>query len=274
MHLMSDADNYAVFGNPISHSKSPQIHKLFAAQTNQHIHYQSILVETGNFAEALTQFQNLGGKGLNVTVPFKGDACAAVKHLTKRAQIAASVNTIWYDELGESHGDTTDGIGLVNDLLVNNISLRNKHILILGAGGAVCGVLEGLFEQSVASIVLANRTFSKAQGLVEKFSAFGEISASEYKALEGKVFDIIINGTSASLYDELPPLPNSLAINTCCYDMAYADEDTKFVKWAQNNGASKALDGFGMLVRQAAASFSIWRNVSPDADSVIEALRV
>ena len=273
MRLMSGADNYAVFGNPVGHSKSPQIHSLFAEQTNQDIHYQSILVERGNFAQALAEFQKLGGRGLNVTVPFKTDACAAVKHLTSRAQIAGSVNTIWYDELGESHGDTTDATGLVNDLLAHKISLRNKNILILGAGGAVCGVLEGLFEQGVESIVLANRTFSKAQNLADKFSVYGAISACEYKGLDSKVFDIIINGTSASLDTELPPVPNSLAMNACCYDMVYADEDTPFVKWARDNGASKALDGLGMLVRQAAASFSIWRNVSPDAESVITSLR-
>lgn len=271
--LLANTDNYCVMGNPIGHSKSPQIHKIFAEQTGQNLYYQAILVEPDCFDDALSEFQRQGGKGLNITVPFKGDACNAVDHLTARAKNAAAVNTIWFDRNGESHGDTTDATGLVNDLLANKIQLQDKNILILGAGGAVRGVLDGLLEQGVQSITIANRTHSKAQELVANYCSDGRLSASEYSDLKPGIFDIIINGTSASLYGELPPLAHSLAMNTCCYDMVYANEDTCFVKWAREHGARIALDGLGMLVHQAAASFYIWRDVSPQTSSVIDALR-
>jgi shikimate dehydrogenase len=260
-------------GNPIAHSKSPQIHKLFAEQTGQNLSYQAILVEPGCFGEALSEFQRQGGKGLNITVPFKGDACEAVDHLTTRAKKATAVNTIWFDGNGESHGDTTDATGLVNDLLANDIQLEDKNILILGAGGAVRGVLDGLLEQGVQSITIANRTHSTAEELVTNYCSDGRLSVSEFSDLKPGLFDIIINGTSASLYGELLPIDETLAMNTCCYDMVYADEDTCFVKWARENGARIALDGLGMLVHQAAASFYIWRDVSPQTSSVIESIR-
>jgi shikimate dehydrogenase len=271
--LPADTDNYCVMGNPIAHSKSPQIHKIFAKQTGQNLSYQAILVEPGCFGEALSEFQRQGGKGLNITVPFKGDACEAVDYLTTRAKKAAAVNTIWFDGNGESHGDTTDATGLVNDLLANDIQLQDKNILILGAGGAVRGVLDGLLEQGVQSITIANRTHSTAEELVTNYCSDERLSASEFTDLKPGFFEIIINGTSASLYGELLPIDATLAMNTCCYDMVYADEDTCFVKWARENGARIALDGLGMLVHQAAASFYIWRDVSPQTSSVIETIR-
>ncbi len=271
--LIADVDNYCVMGNPIAHSKSPQIHKIFAEQTHQVLHYQAVLVETEFFHNALSEFQRQGGKGLNITVPFKADACSAVKHLSARAEITAAVNTIWFEENGESYGDTTDGIGLVNDLSANDIQLKDKRILILGAGGAVSGVLGSLVEQGVDSITTANRTHARAETLVKRQPVRGLIRACEYRDLEGQSFDLIINGTSASLESELPPIPSSIVENSCCYDMVYADVDTVFIEWARENGASRAMDGLGMLVYQAAESFYIWRGVRPDSTAVIEVLR-
>jgi shikimate dehydrogenase len=271
--LLANTDNYCVMGNPIAHSKSPQIHKAFARQTSQNLHYQAVLVAAGCFGEALTQFQREGGKGLNITVPFKGDAWASVNHRTERAEKAGAVNTIWFDEHGAIYGDTTDGIGLVNDLAANDIPLKGQRVLILGAGGAVRGVLGALLDQNVKSIVLANRTLSRAQELARNYSTDGNIQACAYNDLQAGTADIIINGTSASLENELPPLANSVVAGTCCYDMVYADTDTAFVTWAKDNGANKAIDGLGMLVQQAAESFYIWRGVRPDTMSVIETLR-
>ncbi len=272
IRLLAECDNYCVMGNPVAHSKSPQIHKAFARQTLQNLYYQAVLVDTGGFAEALAEFQQLGGKGLNVTVPFKGDAWASVKYRTGRAEKAGAVNTISFKH-GDSYGDTTDGIGLVNDLRANDIELAGQRLLILGAGGAVRGVLGALLEQDVKSIVLANRTFSRARKLATHYSGDGNIQACEYSDLKPGIADIIINGTSASLQGKLPPLPDTLAANTCCYDMVYADIDTPFVSWARTNGADKAIDGVGMLVEQAAESFYIWRGIRPDTRSVIESLK-
>jgi len=196
-----------------------------------------------------------------------------VNQLTARAEIAGAVKTIWFDENGESYGDTTDGIGLVNDLSANDIQLKDKRVLILGAGGAVSGVLGTLLEQGVDSITIANRTHSRAQALVKRHSGMDIIRACEYRDLKDQTFDLIINGTSASLQNELPPLPGSIVENTCCYDMVYADTDTVFIGWARENRASKAIDGLGMLVHQAAESFYIWRGVRPHSTAVIEALR-
>lgn len=272
-NLPAGIDNYCVMGNPIAHSKSPQIHTAFAEQCGQNLHYQSIQIEAGYFSQALVEFQRQGGQGLNITVPFKGDAWAAVSHRTARAEEAGAVNTIWFDEQGDSHGDTTDGNGLVNDLFENDIKLKNKRILVLGAGGAVKSVSGALLEQGVKSITLTNRTMSRARELAASYSSEANIQACDFHDLKPGTVDIIINGTSASLQGELPPLPQGIALGTCCYDMVYADTDTVFVRWAKDNGACKAIDGLGMLVQQAAESFYIWRGVRPDPMPVIAALR-
>lgn len=271
--LPAGIDNYCVMGNPVAHSKSPQIHMAFAQQCGQPLHYQSILIQPGCFSEALAKFQQQGGQGLNITKPFKGDAWAAVSHRTARAEEAGAVNTIWFDERGDSHGDTTDGTGLVNDLFENDIQLKDKRILMLGAGGAVRGVMGALLEQGVKSVTLANRTMARAQELATTYSTDVKIQACDYIDLQAGSVDIIINGTSASLQGKLPPLPQGLAEDTCCYDMVYADTDTVFVTWAKDHAASKAIDGLGMLVQQAAESFYIWRGVRPDPMPVIAALR-
>ena len=274
-NLKPGVDNYCVMGNPVAHSKSPQIHAAFARQTAQQIHYQAILVDQEEFYIALGSFQKQGGKGLNITVPFKEDAWKAAQSLTTRAERACAVNTLWFDKSGNRYGDTTDGIGLVRDLTINhNINLAGKELLILGAGGAVRGILDPLFDQKPARVVIANRTISRAEELSASFSDRGELIAVDYDYLKGQQFDLIINGTSASLQGTIPPLPaNLLRDGACCYDMMYANTDTPFVIWAKNHHAAQALDGTGMLVEQAAESFYIWRGVMPQTKPVIEMLK-
>lgn len=272
-HLRSGIDNYCVVGKPVAHSKSPQIHRLFAKQCQQRIHYQAVLLEPGGFGEALLQFQLQGGKGLNVTVPCKTEAWHAVKHRSERAEIAGAVNTIWFDERGDSQGENTDGVGLVKDLQSHGIALKHKRVLLLGAGGAVRGVLGALLGQGVRSIIIANRTLSRAEALVTNYARDVEIEARGYDGLDTVSVDIIINGTSAGLQGTLPPLSPQLAAGRICYDMVYADTDTAFVRWAKENGAARAIDGLGMLVEQAAEAFFIWRGLRPDTRPVIKSLR-
>ncbi|MGH8248294.1 MAG: shikimate dehydrogenase, partial [Gammaproteobacteria bacterium] len=209
--LDRSTDNYGVMGNPVAHSKSPQIHLAFAAQCGQRLHYQAILVEPSGFARALDEFQRQGGKGLNVTVPFKEDAYRAVSIRTKRADRAGAVNTIWFGEGGESHGDTTDGTGLIRDLRRNGVKLENRLVLILGAGGAVRGVLGDLTGERPQRVVLANRTIERAGELLRRFADTPcDMAVSRFSDLKGSRFDVIVNGTSLSLQGELPPLPDGI----------------------------------------------------------------
>ena len=268
------SDNYAVMGNPVAHSKSPKIHHAFAVQTGQTIHYQALFVEKDGFVEALAHFQRLGGKGLNVTLPFKGDAWQAADIKTGRAQKARSVNTIWFGEQGERHGDTTDGVGLVADLKNHGIEIKNRRVLILGAGGAVHGVLSSIIDEQPDSLVISNRTMERAVKLKDQFSEYSGMQAIPLEQLGGNVFDLVINGTSAGLYNQMPSLPdNILGTRSCCYDMAYGETETVFVKWSRQHGARIALDGLGMLVEQAAESFYIWRGVRPDTKPILDMLR-
>lgn len=266
-------DNYCVMGNPVAHSKSPQIHTAFAEQTRQNIFYQAIQVDDGKFKEAIKEFQVQGGKGLNITLPFKGEAWEISENRSSRAERALAVNTISFDD-GKIVADNTDGIGLIRDLTINHdISIKDKDILILGAGGAVRGILDPLFDEQPNKVVIANRTVSRAEELTDIFSDRGDISACGFDELAGSSYDIIINGTSASLQGEVPPLPeNLLNDNACCYDMMYSMSDTLFVSWAKAHGATKAFDGLGMLIEQAAESFFIWRGVRPDTAPVIKML--
>ena len=267
-------DDYAVIGNPISHSKSPSIHALFAEQTQQSILYTAMHVDVGGFSQAVGNFAAAGGKGLNITVPFKQEAWALVNERSERAERAGAVNTIKIDN-DHLYGDNTDGVGLVNDLTLNNgIDLSGKNILLMGAGGAARGVLIPLLKEKPASLFIANRTPDKAKDLAEDFADSGNIQGGGYESLADKQFDIVINATAASLQGELPPLPDTLLNdNASCYDMMYAAEPTPFMQWASSHNASKVLDGLGMLVEQAAESFYIWRNVKPETKSVIEKLR-
>jgi len=268
-------DQYAVIGNPIAHSKSPRIHAAFASQTQQDIHYDRLLVEPSQLAQAIADFRAQGGKGLNITVPFKNDAFALADSLTERAKLAGAVNTLVLNDDGTLHADNTDGIGLVRDLTLNHsFNIKDSKILLLGAGGAVQGVLLPLLQQQPAEIVIANRTVSKAEALCEKFSAYGKLSASSFEALAGHSFDGIINGTAASLQGDVPPLPDDILNTECwCYDMMYSNEPTAFVRWGTKHGAKHSVDGLGMLVEQAAESFKLWRNVQADTTPVIQLLR-
>lgn len=271
---MTHTDRYAVIGNPVAHSKSPFIHTEFGTQTKQPLTYTAELVEVGGVAEFVRNFSRQNGKGLNVTVPFKLDAFKLATSLSERAQRAGAVNTLVFSG-DEIFGDTTDGTGLLNDLKNNHQqTITGKRVLILGAGGAVRGVLEPLLLESPASLTIANRTLSKAEELASDFSNFGNTKACGFEQLQGKQFDIIINGTSASLSGDLPPLPeNLLAENTVVYDMMYGAEPTVFMCWARQQGAKHVYDGLGMLVEQAAESFYLWTKKRPETQGVINALR-
>lgn len=270
-------DQYAVMGNPIAHSKSPKIHSLFAQQTGQELQYQALLVPEDGFDAAVKKFQQNGGKGLNITIPFKLAAWEYVAERSERAQLAGAVNTIIFRPDGSCYGDNTDGTGMLRDLMQNyGIELQGKDILVLGAGGAVRGVIGSLLEQKPEKIVIANRTVSKADELARLFStpSKGTVTSSGFNELEGQQFDLIINGTAASLQGEIPPLPDTiLKPGGSCYDMMYSDQPTAFVKWGEQHGAEKSVDGLGMLIEQAAESFYLWRNIRPETGPVIEALR-
>ena len=265
-------DRYGVFGNPIGHSKSPQIHALFAAQTGHALCYEALLAPLDDFPGfARTFFRD--GQGANVTVPFKEQAYGMADQLTERARRAGAVNTLKKLEDGRLLGDNTDGTGLVSDLLNAGVSLAGQRILLLGAGGAVRGVLEPLLAQKPAALIIANRTPSKAEQLVQEFAELGPLSASTFADLAEPV-DLIINGTSASLGGELPPLADSLILpdQSFCYDMMYAARPTAFCQWAAALGADTR-DGLGMLVEQAAEAFELWRGVRPDTAPVLAELR-
>jgi shikimate dehydrogenase len=269
-------DRYAVMGNPIAHSLSPLIHTQFAAQTGQDMSYEAILVPKDGFITAVNTFRAEGGKGLNVTVPFKQEAWQLADEHAERARRAHAVNTLVMQEDGRILGDNTDGAGLLRDLTRNHgITIKNRRILILGAGGAVRGVLAPLLAESPAEILIANRTPERAQQLAEDFHDVGKLSACSFEELDSYQADIIINGTSAGLSGELPPVSEQIFANAeAAYDMLYGkQEPTDFQCWAEACGARISLDGLGMLVEQAAESFYIWRGVRPDTKSVIQSLR-
>ncbi len=277
--MAHNIDRYAVFGNPVAHSKSPQIHTLFAEQTNQSLNYTAELAEIGQFDAAVKNFIKNNGKGLNITVPFKEDAWQCATKRSQRAQRARAVNTLMLQQDGCLYGDTTDGVGLVRDLMTNHgVEIINKRVLVIGAGGAVRGVLEALLEQQPAALLIANRTRQKAVQLADDFSNLENITRDIQGCALDEIgdaqFDIIINGTSASLHGELPPLPDSIfADDACSYDMMYAAQPTPFMQWSINHGASKTFDGLGMLVEQAAESFYLWRKVRPETKKVIRQIR-
>jgi shikimate dehydrogenase len=267
------SDLYAVMGNPINHSKSPQIHSAFAEQTEQDLIYSAILVPLEKFKEEADNFFRTG-MGLNVTVPFKEDAWQYADTYSSRALRAGAVNTLIKKEDGSIHADNTDGIGMVRDITFNNgCAIKGKRVLVLGAGGAVRGILEPVLEEKPEEVVIANRTVSKAQALAEDFSDIGKISGCGFDQVEGE-FDLIINGTSASLSGDLPPIPESVIhAHTTCYDMMYGAEPTVFNQWAAGLNAGATLDGLGMLVEQAAESFKAWRGVRPESATVIQSMR-
>lgn len=270
------ADLYAVIGNPISQSKSPAIHASFARQTHQDIEYELLPCKPGEFIEIVNNFRNRNGKGLNVTLPFKQKAFHYADELSEEARAAGAVNTLWFREDGTCCGHNTDGIGFINDLKKHDITLKNKTVLLLGAGGAARGVLLPLLRENPEEIVIVNRTMEKAERLIEQTSLFLDPGSSLCAAIgyaelvrddnnrNTKPFDIIINATSASLQNINLPLPeNIIAKHTACYDMVYQNGLTCFLQWAKKADAAILLDGKGMLLEQAAESFYLWRGIKP-----------
>ena len=275
-------DHYAVFGNPIAHSKSPQIHARFARQTAQDLDYITVLAPLDGFAAAISEFVAAGGRGANVTVPFKEDAFSLAHRLTPRARAAGAVNTLVFDG-DEWLGDNTDGAGLVRDLTVNlNFAVGGKRVLLLGAGGAARGVLLPLLAEQPARLLIANRTAGKARVLAQEISALASAAVTPrgvgYDELDREAepgFDLVINATSAGLSGAVPPAPTfAFAPHCLAYDMLYGRE-TPFMALAKSSGAAglRIADGLGMLVEQAAEAFALWRGIRPDTAPVLAALR-
>ena len=271
---MNTKDRYAVIGYPVAHSRSPFIHARFAAQTGQALEYGTIEATPGEFESIVRRFFAEGGRGLNVTVPHKEAACRLADELTPRARRAQAVNTLAVSKQGGLLGDNTDGAGLARDLLNNQrVTIAGRRLLLLGAGGAARGVLAPLLGLRPSELTIANRTLQRARDLAAQFADLGQIRAVGYPALGNEPFDIVINATAASLAGELPPLsPGIVNARSICYDMAYAREDTAFVRWSHERGVARAIMGLGMLVEQAAESFYLWRGVRPDTASVLVAL--
>lgn len=267
-------DRYAVFGHPIRHSLSPRIHALFAAQTGQILEYGAQDVPAGRFEAAVREFFAAGGKGLNCTVPLKELAWRFATYKSERAQRARAVNTLALQSDGTPFGDNTDGAGLLRDLSANlGLELENRRILVLGAGGATRGILQPLLEAKPASLFIANRTAEKASLLADEFSMLGAVRGGGFEALAGQSFHMVLNATAASLSGDLPPLPEDLLLpDGVCYDLAYGQEPTPFVRWGEAYGARLSVDGLGMLVEQAAEAFRLWRGVLPDTRPVIALL--
>lgn len=271
-------DKYAVVGYPISHSKSPLIHRLFAEQTQQDISYEAILIDSDDtsFQWAMADLKNRGYKGINITVPFKLDAFEYADQLTERATIAQAVNTFIFNDDGTTEGDNTDGIGLVNDIEINGqTSFKDKKVLILGAGGAVQGILQPLLAKLPKSIHIANRTAQRAKKLGERFDTDTPMTASGWDDIPEQPFDIVINGTAASLEGKLPPIsPAVVSQTSLVYDMMYGEKPTVFMEWAkQAQPDCMVMDGLGMLVGQAAEAFFLWRGVRPQTAPIIAEVR-
>ena len=264
-------DRYAVVGNPISHSRSPQIHTWFAEQTGEDIDYRAELLEPGRFAAGVDALRAAGVCGLNITVPFKEDAYRYAERLSERAEHAGAVNTLIFGPQA-CRGDNTDGVGLIRDLANLRLTLRDRRLLLLGAGGAARGVLRPLLAERPATFTIANRTAGKAQTLAASLG-LEHVDGCGLDELSGCRFDVIINATAAGLNDQAPPLPDGIvAADGWCYDMMYGAGPTAFVRWAEAQGGCAA-DGLGMLVEQAAESFYCWRGVRPQTDAVIARLR-
>lgn len=271
--MTHEPDQYLVFGNPISQSKSPFIHTLFARQTMQNLQYQSQQPEQGMFISEVNTFFKQGGRGCNITAPFKEEAFQFSDRLTERARLAGAVNTLKKLDDGEVLGDNTDGEGLVQDLLQHQVPLKGRRILLIGAGGAARGVIKPLLDQQPEELVLVNRTFDKAKQLTDMFMPFGNIQSWPIETIE-HAFDLVINSTSASLYKEVPDISPSIFDGTTIgYDMAYGKGLTSFNHWALEQGAVHVYDGLGMLVGQAAESFMLWRGLRPGTKQILRELR-
>jgi shikimate dehydrogenase len=268
-------DQYGVVGHPVAHSWSPFIHGMFARQTGESLVYRLHDVLPEDFHTYVTDFFARGGRGLNVTVPHKVAAAELANELTPRASRAGAVNTLAIQRDNRLLGDNTDGAGLVHDLRDNlSVNLAGARVLIVGAGGATRGVVAPLLVLRPAELVIANRTADRARAFAADFQDIGEVRGCGFDDLGDGAFDVIINATSASLAGEVPAIPSSIVhARSLCYDMAYSKGDTPFLKWAREQGCSRAVQGWGMLVEQAAESFHLWRGVRPQTAPVLEALR-
>lgn len=273
---MTVLDRYGVMGYPVSHSRSPVIHRLFALQTGEKLQYELLQVAPENLETAIRQFQRTGGKGLNITVPHKQSVVKLCDQLAERAATAGAVNTLSFRS-GEIHGDNTDGIGLLRDLAVNHgFAIEGSNILVLGAGGATRGIIGPLLEMQPASLRIANRTLDKAEALVRRFADSGPVSACRFNVVPvSEKYDLIINATSAGVKGEAPPYPAAaVSPDTVCYDLSYGLSPTPFSAWAREQGAAVSVMGWGMLVEQAAESFHIWRGVRPDTAPVLKQMKI
>jgi shikimate dehydrogenase len=268
------ADQYGVFGHPVSHSLSPFIHAMFARETGQDMSYRPYDVPPEEFATRVRVFFAEGGRGLNITLPHKIAAVEVAHELTGRAAHAAAVNTLALQSEGIV-GDNTDGVGLVRDLCDNlGVVIARRRVLILGAGGATRGVLASLLNLEPAIVVIANRTAERAEALAAAFTDLGITQGVGFDYIGNRPYDLVINATSASLSGEIPPISQVvIGPQTVCYDLAYGRSSTAFVQWAQLSGCARAVQGLGMLVEQAAESFLLWRGVRPDTAAVLAALR-
>jgi len=274
--MSAAVDRYAVIGNPVAHSKSPLIHTAFAKATGQALTYERLLAPIGAFVATVERFVVEGGKGLNVTIPFKLEAFALAREHSRRALAAQACNTLaWRGD--HWYGDNTDGAGLLRDLMHNlGTTITGRDVLVLGAGGAARGIVSPLLAQAPASLIIANRTQAKAEDMATQFAWDGPIRAVAPRALRGRRFDIVINATSIGLGSEVPRdlWPDGLlAPNALAYDLVYANAQTPFLSWASAQGAARTADGLGMLIEQAAESFVLWRNVRPDTAPVFALMR-
>lgn len=270
-------DHYAVFGNPIAHSKSPLIHAAFARQTGQDLDYRAILAPADDFAGALCQFIAAGGRGANVTVPFKEEAFRLATRRSPRAELAGAINTLVFSG-DEIFGDNTDGVGMMRDITINlGCPVEGRRVLLLGAGGAARGVIGPLLDARPQALVVVNRTEARAQTLAGVFGQLGPVSGAGFAQLAGQSFDLVIDATSASLGadgNEMPPLPDGLfAADSLAYSMMYGKGETAFQRFAKQQGAARIAEGLGMLVEQAAEAFHLWRGVRPDVAPVMDLLR-
>ena len=268
-------DRYAVIGNPISQSKSPLIHTRFALEAGENLSYEALLAPLDGFIATVNEFRANGGRGMNVTAPFKLEAYAMATDRTERARLAGAVNALKFED-DSILAENFDGLGLVNDIQRNlGFPLQGRRVLLMGAGGAARGAILPFLEQKADCLVIVNRHVDKAANLAEQFSSYGQISSAGYDALSSETFDIVINATSASLHDELPPLPKSVFAENClAYELAYGKGLTPFLRVAREAGVKHLADGVGMLVEQAAEAFMWWRRVRPETKAMIAAMTV
>ena len=262
---------FAVVGNPIAQSKSPMIHQDFASQFNIGLDYGRLLSPIDEFKQTIEVFFNDGGSGLNVTMPFKEEAYALADRLTDRASLAEAVNTLYIED-GKLVGDTTDGEGVVRDLIYHGVDLKNKRILLIGAGGAAKGSVESILAKQPSELIISNRTVSKASAIKDKFND-SSVKARGFEELTTG-YDIVINSTSCSLTGQLPDInPDVFKETQFAYDMCYKNEKTLFNEWIEKHSQANTADGLGMLIEQAAESFSIWHGKVPDTTNIRQVLR-